>query len=278
MLGRAIEHEPEIDLDPTTLGRPKIPGSILLHFALVGLIVAAHYIAPLIPHNQWGNQQPPGAIQATLVSSAALPLPQDTPPTPNVLATETPSPAPAPPLPDIAPIPPPDAIPIPERKFVPKKPQPKKPPTPPAPKYAQPQPQQYRAQYGEAPATQIPRSAAPTNPGPQTPVNVTGGSEGFNYPWYVSLIQSKVAQNWYTQEVDPHTPVGAETKVTFTIGRDGSASGFRISKSSGFPTLDSSALRAIQRVENFSPLPSGYSKSSLFVEYTFTYRGAGPVR
>ena len=36
-----------------------------------------------------------GAIQATLVSSAALPLPQDHPPTDNVLATETPSVAPA---------------------------------------------------------------------------------------------------------------------------------------------------------------------------------------
>jgi periplasmic protein TonB len=275
MLGRAIQHEPEIDLDPTTMGRPKIPGSFLLHIGFIAAIVAGHFVSQHFHGAQWGNQQPPGAIQATLVN--AIPLPQDTPPTPNVLATETPSPAPTPPLPNIAPVPPPDAIPIAERKLPPKKEQPKKQQQP-TYKHAQPQPQQYRAQYGEAPAPQLARSVAPTNPGPQTPVNVAGGSEGFNYPWYVSLIQSKVAQSWYTQEVDPRTPVGSVTKVTFTIARDGSASNFRISQSSGFPTLDSSALRAVERVENFSPLPSGYSKSSLFVEYTFTYRGAGPVR
>jgi periplasmic protein TonB len=274
--GRAIQHSAALDLDPTTLGRPKISGSFLLHAAFIAAIVAGHFVSHLFPHNQWGNQQAPGAIQATLVSSA-IPLPQDTPPTPNVLATEMPSPAPAPPLPKIAPVPPPDAIPIPERKFKPpKKEEPKKVERP-SPKFAQPQQQQYHAQYGEAPATSMPRSMAPTAPGPQTPVNV-GGAEGFNYPWYVSLIQSKVAQSWYTQEVVPSTPIGSVAKVTFTIARDGSPSNFRISQSSGYPTLDSSALRAVERVENFSPLPSGYSKSSLFVEYTFTYRGAGPVR
>lgn len=276
MQGRAIQHEPAIDLDPTTLGRPKISGSFLLHVGFIAAIVAGHFISRIFPHNQWGNQQAPGAIQATLVSSA-LPLPQDTPPTPNVLATESPSPAPAPPLPSIQPVPQPDDIPIPERKIIHPKEQPKKQqPTPQTHKFAQPTNQQYRAQYGEAPATAMPRSMAPSNNSQQAPVAV-GGSEGFNYPWYVSLIQSKVAQSWYIQEVDPRTPVGSVAKVTFTIARDGSASGFRISQSSGYPTLDSSAIRAVERVENFSPLPSGYAKSSLFVEYTFTYR-AGPVR
>lgn len=270
MQGRVTQHEAALDLDPATLGRPKIPGSILLHVGFVAAIVGGSFVSHFIHQNEWGNQQAPGAIQATLVSSPpALPLPQDTPPTPNVLATETPSPAPAPPQPKVVPIPPPDAIPIVKKEPPPKKEPPKK-AAPPSPKYAQPQPQQYRAQYGEAPATSTPRTMAPTTPGPQAPVTI-GGSQGFNYPWYVNLIQSKVAQNWYIKEVDPHTPVGSITKVTFTISRDGSASGFRISQSSGFPTLDSSALRAVQRVDNFSSLPSGYSKSTLFVEYTFTY-------
>jgi periplasmic protein TonB len=272
MQGRAIAHEPAVDLDPETLGKPKIPASFLLHIGLIGAIIGGHFVSHLLPHSEWGNQQAPGAIQATLVSSApSLPLPQDTPPTPNVLATETPSPAPAPPQPMIAPVPPPDAIPIPELKKTPKTP-PKKQTPPPSPKHAQPTPQQYRAQYGEAPATQIQHSVAPTTQGPQAPVAI-GGSEGFNYPWYVSLIQNKVQQAWYTQEVDPHTPSGSQTKVTFNIARDGTPSDFRISQSSGSPTLDSSAMRAVQRVENFSPLPSGYAKSTLFVEYTFTYRG-----
>jgi protein TonB len=118
----------------------------------------------------------------------------------------------------------------------------------------------------------MPRSVAPTQNGPQQPVSVTGGSNGFNYPWYVSLIQRKVSQAWYTQEVDPHTPYGSQVRVTFSISRDGTPSNIKIEQSSGSPTLDSSGLRAVQRVENFSPLPSGYSKSSVSVEYTFTYK------
>jgi protein TonB len=284
MQGRAIQHEPALDLDPATLGKPKIPGSLLLHAGFIAAAVLATFATHFMHHNEWGNQQAPGAIQATLVSSApALPLPQDTPPTPNVLATETPSPAPAPPLPSIASVPPPDAIPIAERKMPtpPKKHVEKQKPAPPqkqaheerpAPKHAQPTTRKYTAQYGEAPATEMPRSVAPTQNGPQQPVSVTGGSNGFNYPWYVSLIQRKVSQAWYTQEVDPRTPYGAQVRVTFSISRDGTPSNIKVEQSSGSPTLDNSGLRAVQRVENFSPLPSGYSKSSVSVEYTFTYK------
>ena len=284
MQGRAIQHEPALDLDPATLGKPKIPGSLLLHAGFIAAAVLATFATHFMHHNEWGNQQAPGAIQATLVSSApALPLPQDRPPTPNVLATETPSPAPAPPLPSIASVPPPDAIPIAERKMPPppKKHVEKQKPAPiqkqaheerAAPKHAQPTTRQHTAQYGEAPATEMPRSVAPTQNGPQQPVTVTGGSNGFNYPWYVSLIQRKVSQAWYTQEVDPSTPYGAQVRVTFSISKDGTPSNIKIEQSSGSPTLNSSGIRAVQRVENFSPLPSGYSKSSVSVEYTFTYK------
>jgi len=285
MQGRATQHEPALDLDPATLGKPKIPGSLLLHAGFIAAIVVGSFASRFMHHNEWGNQQAPGAIQATLVSSApTLPLPQDTPPTPNVLATEMPSPSPAPPLPSIAEVPPPDAVPIPARKMPPppkKKEVKHEQPAPkhekvhverPAPKHAQPQNLKYHAQYGEAPATSMPRSMAPTQQGPDQPVSVTGGSNGFNYPWYVTLIQRKVSQAWYTQEVDPHTPFGSQVSVTFSISRDGTPSNVRIERSSGSPTLDSSALRAVQRVENFSPLPSGYSKSSVSVEYTFTYK------
>ncbi len=270
MQGRATQHEVALDLDPTTLGKPRITGSFLLHIGLVAAIAVSTFVYSHMPHNEWGNQQAPGAIQATLVSSApAIPLPQDTPPTPNVLATETPSPAPAPPQPKEVPIPPPDAVAI-ARKIEPPKKTPPKKATPPAPKYAQPTPTPYRAQYGEAQATQLQRSLAPNN-GPQNPVSMTGGSNGFNYPYYVSIIQTKVSQAWYRQEVDPHTRSGSQTHVTFVIAKDGTPSNIRISQSSGSPTLDSSAIRAVQRVENFSPLPSAYTKPTVSVEYTFTY-------
>jgi periplasmic protein TonB len=186
-----------------------------------------------------------------------------------VLATEQPSPAPAPPQPKVAPVPQPDAIPIPLKQPEKKAPEKKQAPQP-SPKHAQPTQLQNRAHYGEAPATQIPHSLA-GNPGQNNPINITGGGQGFNYPYYVGIIQRKVQQAWYLQEVDPRTPGGVQARVVFSIARDGTPSNIRISQSSGSPSLDTSAVRAVQRVESFGPLPAGYSGSNVSVEYTFSY-------
>jgi periplasmic protein TonB len=258
-----------IELEREPFGGP-IAGSLLLHLFVAAGIAAAAYFVSHIRGNEWGNNQAAGAIQATLVSSApTIPLPQEAPPTQNVLATEQPSQAPAIPEQKTVPVPQPDAIPIPLKQPEKKVPEKKQAPQP-APKHAQPQPLQHRAQFGEAPATQIPHSLA-GNPGQNTPVNVTGGGQGFNYPYYVGIIQRKVQQGWYLQEVDPHTAGGLKVSVTFSIARDGTPSNIRISHGSGSPSLDSSALRAVQRVDSFGPLPPGYSGSNVSVEYTFSY-------
>lgn len=259
-------------------------GSVVLHLCIVGAIAASAYLANRIHGNEWGNQQSPGAIQATLVSSApTIPLPQTAPPTPNVLATEQPSQAPPPPKPAAPAQPEPDAIPIPLKQTPPPKQEKKKdekpPPKPekkpevqqPTPKHSQPTPDQHKARFGEAAPTQMAHSMTPTQTQQNQPVNVTGGGQGFNYPYYVGIIQRKVREGWYTQEVDPRTQIGSRASVVFTIARDGSPSNVRISQSSGSPTLDSSAVRAVQRVESFGPLPPGYSGSSVSVEYTFSY-------
>jgi periplasmic protein TonB len=255
-----------------SFGAP-MAGSVMLHVCIVGAIALSAYLANRIHGNEWGNQQSPGAIQATLVSSApTIPLPQTAPPTPNVLATEQPSQSPPPPQPVTIPEPEPEAIPIPVKKIPPppKKVE-KKQEQPPPPKHAQPTPQPNRAHFGEAAPTQMAHSMTPTQTQQNQPVNVTGGGQGFNYPYYVGIIQRKVREGWYTQEVDPRTQVGSRASVVFTIARDGSPSNVRISQSSGSPTLDSSAVRAVQRVESFGPLPPGYSGSSVSVEYTFSY-------
>jgi periplasmic protein TonB len=258
-----------IQLEREPFGGP-IAGSLLLHLFVVAGIAVATYLVGHIRGNEWGNNQAPGAIQATLVSSApTIPLPREAPPTQNVLATEQPSQAPAIAEQKAVQAPQPDAIPIPLKQTQKKLPEKKQAP-PPAPKHAQPQPLQHRAQFGEAPATQIPHSLA-GNPGQNTPINVTGGGQGFNYPYYVGIIQRKVQQAWYLQEVDPRTAGGLQVRVIFSIARDGTPSNIRISHGSGSPSLDSSALRAVQRVESFGPLPPGYSGSNVSVEYTFSY-------
>ena len=214
-----------------------------------------------------------------MVSSApAIPLPRDEQkPTDKVLATDTPSPAPAPPAPKAPAAEEEKTIPIPEKQPVKTRLQPKK-------ELEQKQPVQHipvhaataaqradpqqrptnRANYGEAaPAT--PRSMAQATPGAQ--VNVQGGDFGARFPWYVDVIRRKTAQNWYKQEVDPGTPDGARVFLSFSVSRSGEPSGVRIAQSSGSPTLDTSCVRAVQRVDTYGPLPSGYSGSSLQVSY-----------
>lgn len=243
-------------------------GALILH----GGLFASLFLSGLLNfhHGQsWGTENPGGAIQATLVSKASIPLPQDQKPTDSVLATPTPSPAPTPPETKTAPAKPADnAVPIPV-KNTPVKPQEK--PTKQNPVKQPPPKQQNLAQSGQASAPSMPRTTQSNSDA--NPVSISGGDFGSKFGYYVSIIQRKVRENWYTQEIDPRTPVGTQVVVVFSIRRDGTVSNIQLQGRSPSPTLDSTATRAVQRVDSFGPLPAGYNQSSVSVAYTFTYSG-----
>ncbi len=92
---------------------------------------------------------------------------------------------------------------------------------------------------------------------------------GARFAYYVNIVNRTVAQNWYTQEADPRASEGKRVTIVFDIDRDGIPSNARIGSRSGSPSLDTSALRALQRVEGFGPLPAG---DHITVEYSFDYR------
>ena len=244
-------------------------GSVFLHLAFVGAIALLIFTNNKL-HNQWGVNGPQGTIQANLVNSApSIPLPQITPPSPNVLATQTPSPAPAPPTKETIPITPPDAIPLAERK---PKLKPVEKQQPPSPQHAQPTPETNRARYGEAAATNL-AHAMNNEARSNAPVQVQGGDFASRFPWYVDKITRLVSQNWYTYQIDSSTRYGSQVSVTFTIQRDGSVSfsSIELPQPSSSPTLNKTAREAVQRVGNFGPLPDQYTGRSVSVEYTFTY-------
>jgi protein TonB len=271
-----------IELEQERMGAPAA-GSVMLHVGVVAAVALYVFLIGRFHGGIWGNNESaPGAIQATLVSSApTIPLPSENKPTENVLATQTPSQAPAPPAPQkTVEAPPPDAIPIPEKQKVqpkvkeapqkaeaPVKPQPKKNVTPTSTRHAQPIPnQQNRANFGEAAQSNIPRSMT-SNPNGNNPVAVNGGDFGARFPWYVDKIRRITAQNWLVQEVSPNTAAGSKVFLSFVIAKDGSPSQIRIAQSSGSPSLDTSCLRAVQRVDTYGALPPGYNGSTLSVSY-----------
>jgi protein TonB len=99
-----------------------------------------------------------------------------------------------------------------------------------------------------------------------------GGDFGTKYAWYVHVIQQKVSENWMKYEVDSRISTAQRVYITFDVARDGHPSNVQVEQSSGVPSLDISAVRALQRIDTFGPLPSDYSGSKISVEYWFDYK------
>jgi protein TonB len=252
----------EQELTPEPVVAPAI-GSLALHLVLAASVALYGILGGFFHRNLWGGSGTGGAIQVNLVSSA-LPLPSNQPVNQNVLSTETPSQAPTPPAPKEKQAEDQTAIPIsgkqkkPEHETVqhtpPQKPQPV--PT-------------NRANYGEQAGSNIPRATQPSFD--SGPTSVNSGDFGSRFGWYVEGINRKMSTNWYRTLVDQNTPRGARSYIDFTVFRDGSVSNVRLDRSSGSPTLDSSCMRAAQRVDTFGALPAGYNQSTLLVSYYCEY-------
>jgi protein TonB len=241
--------------------------AVLLHAAIAAALIGFASLHPPAS-NRWGEKSSSvGAIQASMVSS--IPLPTQAPPVEHaVLTSENVSKAPAPPpVEKTAPPPRPTDLLIKNKVD-------QKPLTKVAPletfnpiHHPQPVPDTPKARMGDA-ATQLPHSATPVQNGTAT-ATVQDRAFGSRYAYYVAIVGRMVAQNWYTREADPATSQGKRVVLIFDIERDGTVANLRTEARSGSPSLDTSALRALQRIDTFGPLPAG---DHITVEYTFDYR------
>jgi protein TonB len=233
-------------------------GALGLHLALGALLLSYAWMMGLFHHNFWGSPGAGGSIQVNLTS--ALPLPADEV-NQNVLATETPSKAPAAPSPKEQRRVDETAIPILGKKV--------KPTQLNTPKTQQHQPTpQNQAQYGEKSGSLMPHAMQPGTIG-----QTTVGDNNFSslYPWYVQGINNAVGSKWNKYEVNSSTPKGARAYVVFTVHRDGSVSDVQIDQASGSPTLDTSCIRAVKRVDTLGSLPPQYNQSTLKVSFYCEY-------
>ena len=201
-----------------------------------------------------------------MVSSLPLPPKQrelDT----GVLTSETPSPAPDTTKEKTEPPPSPNELAIPEKITKPIKTAEKAAPAP--PKHIQPvPPQPMKATTGETAGVRIPQATMEMKNGTAS-VSIEDRTFGERFAYYIKIVNTKVAQNWYTQEADPRASNGKSVTLVFDINRDGTPSNARVETRSGSPSLDLSAMRAVQRVEGFGPLPQG---DHITVEYTFHFQ------
>jgi len=261
-----MEANAEIFFEHDRWGR-NLAWSAALHIAVASSIVLYAVIAPGGSGSTWGAGGGGDAMGVTLVSS--VPLPASTAPTQNVLANESKGLTQSLPKTEEKE---PEAIPISDKNAKTKP----KPRASESHQKAQPQP------VDEA-SNVVPFGEGGPVSGPYGTFNAGGAKGGFGftggggdfgsrYAWYVRVVQQKVSENWLKYEVDPRVSDARRVYVTFDIKRDGHPTNVQIEQSSGVPSLDQSAVRALQRIDTFGPLPPDYTENKVSVEFWFDYK------
>jgi protein TonB len=255
----------DIFLEHSHLGRP-LALSVGLHVALTGIIILFGVFLPGRSGSTWGAGGGGDAIGVSLVS--AIPLPASTTQAQNVLANESKGLSKSQPQEKHEE---PDAIPIADKTSKTKP----KPVTTASKAKSQPQP--------EEESNEVPFGQGGPVSGPYGTFSAAGAKGGFGfqggggdfgsvYAWYVRVVQQKVSENWLKYEVDPSIRQANRVYVLFDINRSGQPTNVQIEQSSGVPSLDQSAVRAIQRIDTFGPLPAQYPGSKVTVEFWFDYK------
>jgi len=237
-----------------------------LHIAITGAVLLWSVVFTRSSGEGWGAGGGGQAIGATLVST--VPLPANPAQTQNVLANESKGLTKSQPKIQEQE---PEAIPIQGKNA---KIKPKKTPTPTKEK-AKPEAEEESNQvaFGEGGPVSGPYGTF-SAPGAKGGFGFTGGGGDFGtrFAWYVQGVQRKVSENWLKYEVDPRISSAQRVYITFDIARDGHPMNVQVEQSSGVPSLDISASRAIQRIDTFGPLPPEYSGSKVSVEFWFDYK------
>ena len=255
----------EIYFEHDSWGRA-LAWSVVVHVGVTALLLAYSAIFYGTSGDTWGAGGGGEAIGATLVST--VPLPANPSQAQNVLANESKGITQSQPKIEEKE---PDAIEIQGKnaKIKPKKKQEtvSKDKSQPAP-----EPENNQVAFGEGGPVSGPYGSFSAG-GAKGGFGITGGGGDFGtkYAWYVHVIQQKVSDNWLKYEVDPRISTAQRVYITFDVARDGHPSNVQVEQSSGVPSLDISAVRALQRIDTFGPLPPDYSGGKISVEYWFDY-------
>jgi protein TonB len=253
----------DIFFEHSEWGKPFLWSS-LLHVGVTLLIVVYAWLGPRTGSSDWGSGGGGSAMGVSLVSG--VPLPASQVQTQNVLANESKGLTKSQPKEEVQEQ---DAIPIADRTAKKKK-------KTVTAKQEKPQPV-------EEASNVVPFGEGGPVSGPYGGFNAGaakggfgftggGGDFGSRYGWYVQVVNQKVHQNWLAYEVDPRIKEANRFYLTFDITRDGRPVNVQVEQSSGIPVLDQSAVRALQRIDTFGPLPADYTGNKVSVEFWFDFK------
>jgi len=256
---------PHVDIldEPEPLKGP-LAGSIALHLSVALALTLVSIIGGR--REYWGDRNSGGGSAMIVGVVGQVPLPSHGGPV-NPVANDTKSEVPEPKPDKVQQTkvkePEPDALPLPSRT-APKKPSRKESSLNTYRLKQIDRPNQLYSPEGQALSTPMVGMAGSGG------VGVGRGSPfGDRFGWYVDMLKQRVAQKWRTSDVDPRIRSAPPAILTFNIRRDGSISGVRVEQTSGNLALDLSAQRAVADSAPFPPLPAGFDRNEVSIEFWF---------
>ena len=95
------------------------------------------------------------------------------------------------------------------------------------------------------------------------------GLTNFPYTYYLRILVNKISSNWVKSYTGPEK---LYTTVLFRIYRNGEVRNLQVVENSTAPSLDRSAVRAINSSSPFAPLPQGYQYDYLEIQLIFEHK------
>jgi periplasmic protein TonB len=239
-------------------------GALLLHAAVIAGLFFGWYWMNRV-RETLGDVHPAGGPAYTVSPVHNIPIPQPQAP-PNPVASDTQSlvpPAPAKQNAEKKQIPDKNAVEIPEKKMKrearrPLHQQQYTPPPPPNQVYSHSRQALSSPMYGGQ------TGAGQVGIGPNS---LLGNRLG----WYAELVRKRIAQNWRTNGLDSQSQ-RAPAIVSFFIMRDGSVRSVQLVQSSGNPSIDNTAQRAVYDSSPLPQLPPQITQSYISAQFTFNLR------
>jgi len=90
---------------------------------------------------------------------------------------------------------------------------------------------------------------------------------GRRFPEYAAQIKELTRTRWRVQDVDRSVTTAPSVTIRYDILKNGSVANVRFVRRSNIPSLDLSVQNAVEN--QYPPLPAGYEKDSVPVEFTF---------
>ncbi len=243
--------------------RGPLLGALSLHLGIVAVLFGVWFWTNRT-RETLGEEHPAGGPAYAVSAVHSIPIPQREAP-PNPVANDTQSMVPTAPSKveeKKAPVPDRDAFEIADKvKRQAQRTTQKQQYTPPAP------PNQVYSHARQAvsnPMYAQQSGAGQVGIGPNSPL-------GNRLGWYAEIVRQRIAQNWSTNGLDARTQ-SQPAVVSFYIMRDGSIRNPQVVQSSGNPTVDNTALRAVYGSSPLPQLPPQITESYISAQFTFNLR------